>query len=103
MAVARIRPLIAQPNRLSHRLVFRPEGNVAGVDATRATEFEQLPTDLTVVTAAQRKGELVAYSAGESTALREAKVVRIGRKPAAHEGSQVKQAVLIIGLGLRHS
>jgi hypothetical protein len=71
--------------------------------AAPPSRFITEAVELTVVTAAQRKGELVAYSAGESTALREAKVVRIGRKPAAHEGSQVKQAVLIIGLGLRHS
>ena len=38
-----------------------------------------------MMTAAQRNGELVAHFAGESAALRKAKVVGIGRKPAAHE------------------
>jgi hypothetical protein len=37
------------------------------------------------MTAAQRNGELVTHLARQGSALREPKVMRIGRKPAAHE------------------
>jgi hypothetical protein len=40
---------------------------------------------LAVMTTAQRNGELVTHFAGESAALRKAKMVRIGGKPAAYE------------------
>ena len=38
-----------------------------------------------MMTAAQRNGELVAHFAGECAALRKAKVVWIGGKPAAND------------------
>jgi hypothetical protein len=47
--------------------------------------FVTTAVELAMMTAAQRNGELVAHFAGESAVLREPKVMRIGRNPAAHE------------------
>jgi hypothetical protein len=60
--------------------------------------FVSVPVELAVVAAAQRNGELITHFAGESATLRKAKVVRIGRKPAAHEARVARDQPDVIAI-----
>jgi hypothetical protein len=67
-----------KPQRASNFQDINPKTAPPRCFVTRAVE-------LAMMTATQRNGELVADFTGESAALREPKVMRIGRKSAAHE------------------
>jgi hypothetical protein len=69
------------------RLAPERSGNFQHINSKAAppSRFIAVTVELAMMTTAQRNGELVAHFAGERAALSEPEVVRIGRKPAAHQ------------------